>query len=296
MDLEIRDLEFRYKDRSILKGLCLNAYHGQVVGILGENGCGKTTLLKCIDSLLKPSGGAVMVSDFGDGVLDSGSKALNADGTAAVDRMNPKELARSMALVAQSAYVTFPFSVIDMVSMGRYSRSPSGPTRDSDMEVVRQALENAGAIQLAGRNVTELSGGEFRRVMIARALAQEPDILLLDEPTLHLDVCHQFDLMDTVRSLADSMDMTVVIVTHDMVLAARYCDRIILMEHGDIIAEGAVGDVITEDNMRKVFHMDTEIRYDERIGGLNVTLLKRHRDDPEDRRLQIAQCRFTGMQ
>ena len=122
----------------------------------------------------------------------------------------------------------------------------------------------------------ELSGGERRRVMIARALVQEPRILLLDEPTLHLDINHQFDLMDLISDLAKNKSLLIVLVTHDLILAARYCDRIIAVEHGEIVAMGETGDTLTPDLMRQVFDIDAEISIDPRV-GLNVTILGKHK-------------------
>jgi len=273
MNLNIGGLSFSYGSKDTLKEISFGAKRGEVVGILGENGCGKTTLLKCINTLLKPNKGSILVSDVKDGTLDNNSGSLNEDGTANVSKMKPKELARSMAVVSQSSYMSFPFTALDTVMMGRYARSGPGRSKREDLEAAHRSLKNAGALEFSDCSVMELSGGELRRVMIARALSQEPEILLLDEPTLHLDISHQFDLMDLIKSLVNEMNILVVLVTHDMVLAARYCDKIILMRKGEIVASGTTEEVITEKNMREIFHIDTEIRYDERIGSLNVMML-----------------------
>jgi iron complex transport system ATP-binding protein len=276
MNLEVGDVSFKYGSKEVLDGITFSARKGEVVGILGENGCGKTTLLKCINMLLKPEEGRILLNEIPEGVLEPNSKSASGDGGAEVSKMKPKELARSMGVVSQSSYVTFPYTALDAVMMGRYARSSNAErSRTEDLEAAYLSLKNAGALAYADRNVVELSGGEFRRVMIARALSQEPAILLLDEPTLHLDVSHQFDLMDLVKKLAGEMGLLVVLVTHDMVFAARYCDKILLMEKGQIISAGTTEEVMTEENMRDVFHVNTEIRYDERIRGLNVMMLNK---------------------
>ena len=283
MDLIVDNLNFSYGDKKVLHDIVFKSDAGEVIGILGQNGCGKTTLLKCINRLLVPEGD-VSVCNFGEGVLEPHSKAANDDGTASVDRMVPKELARSMAVVAQSAYSTFPYTAFDAVMMGRYSRSSSigSAAKEDDIRICTDSLEKAGVLHLAHRNVMELSGGEFRRVMIARALAQQSEILLLDEPTLHLDVSHQFDLMDLIRDLSSNMGKRVIMVTHDMVFAARYCDRVILLKDGHIVASGRTEDVMTVQNMRDIFDVETDIRYDERIGGINIELLGRYRKEDCD--------------
>lgn len=282
MDLNINGLSFNYGSKEVLNGIEFAAGKGEIIGILGENGCGKTTLLKCINMLLRPDAGTIVMAGVPDGVLDPNTESLGDDGTAEVSKMRPKELARCMGVVSQSSFVTFPYTALDAVMMGRYARSGSVErSNQRDLESAYAALKTAGAEEFADRNVMELSGGEFRRVMIARALAQEPAILLLDEPTLHLDVRHQFDLMELVKRFSRDMDILIVLVTHDMVFAARYCDKVLLMEKGKIVAAGTTAEVMTEENMRDIFHIDTEIRYDERIKGLNVTMLNKYTKEKE---------------
>lgn len=277
MKLDVNGLTFSYGSKKALDDIGFTCAKGEIVGILGQNGCGKTTLLKCINQTLKPQG-SVLVEDMPDGVLDESSNSRNPDGTVDVSKMTPREMARGMAVVSQSAFMTFPYTAMDAVMMGRYARSGAGSSKKEDMEVAFQALKDAGALEFSKRSVMELSGGELRRVMIARALCQQPEILLLDEPTLHLDVNHQFDLMDLIEDLVHKKDMLSVIVTHDMVLAARYCTKIILMEHGRIVDAGPTEEVMTEVNMREVFDMETEIGKDPRIPGLSVVLIgKAHR-------------------
>lgn len=267
MRLIVDGIEFGYGSSPLLQDIGFEAERGDIIGILGENGCGKTTLLKCIDGLLRIRSGYVGVADREDGGPDEDLLA-----------MRPAELARTVAVVSQNAGSTFPFTALDVVMMGRYARSRTEPgSRGSDVEAAAEALEMAGAAEFAHRNVMELSGGEFRRVMIARALCQEPSVLLLDEPTLHLDTSHQFELMELIGRLSAERRIVTVIVTHDIVLAARYCTRIIMMEKGRIVHAGDSADVMTEGNFRDVFGLEARIGRDPDIPGLSVTLIGRAR-------------------
>jgi iron complex transport system ATP-binding protein len=263
MELNIEGVGFSYPSREVLKEVDFKAGKGEVVGIIGQNGCGKTTLLKCINTTLKQTKGVITL-----------------DGTD-VQTLTKKQIAQSMGFVMQTTNTTFPFTVYETILMGRYSRKDTFSSDDSeeDTRIVYEAMRDTGVLKFADRDIDELSGGERRRVMIARALVQEPDILLLDEPTLHLDINHQFDLMDLITRLAREKDMLVVLVTHDIILAARYCSRVIAVIHGRIGAAGSVEDVFTEDNMRDLFDIETEIREDARVGR-NITIIgKYHGDD-----------------
>ncbi|NLL94201.1 MAG: ABC transporter ATP-binding protein [Thermoplasmatales archaeon] len=255
MRLIVDGVNFSYESKEVLRGITFEAKAGEVLGIMGQNGSGKTTLLKCINAGLRPSHGVVTVD--GRDVLD----------------MSRREIAKEMAMVMQSMNMTFPFTVYETVLMGRYSRidSFSGETRE-DVEATYEAMRDTNVIQFMERSINELSGGERRRVLIARALVQEPRVLLLDEPTLHLDVNHQFELMNLITRLAREKSMLVVFVTHDIVLAARYCDRAIMMSDGEIVSAGLTNDVITPENLRDYFKVEAEIREDPRV-GLNVTMI-----------------------
>ena len=283
MNLDICDISFKYGSKEILKNISFKASKGEIVGILGHNGCGKTTLLKCINAILKPHIGCISIDDIPEGIFDERSKAVNENGLADVLKMKPKELARSMAVVSQSSFMSFPFTVLDLVMMGRYARSPlTGETREENMRVAYESLKYAGALALADRNTMELSGGEFRRAMIARALAQSPEILLLDEPTLHLDIGYQFALMDLITDLSKNKGMLIIMVTHDMTFAARYCDKIILMDKGIIVDAGTTEEVMTSKNLREIFGIEADVSADSRIPGLNIVMIGRTSSKTDD--------------
>lgn len=258
MDLIVDNVKFSYPSHDVLKEISFKAKEGEVLGIIGQNGCGKTTLLKCINSSLKSTGGVITI-DGND-----------------VQTLSKKEIAKSMGFVMQTTNTTFPFTVYETVLMGRYARKDalSSDETEEDTRIVYEAMKDTGILNFADRDIDQLSGGERRRVMIARALVQEPRVLLLDEPTLHLDINHQFDLMELIRKLSEERGLLVVIVTHDLIFAARYCDRVIAIEHGLIAAAGTAKEVITPENMRKFFEIEVEVKDDERV-GLSVTILNR---------------------
>ena len=264
MKLCINGIGFSYPSREVLKEVSFESQQGEVIGIIGQNGCGKTTLLKCINTTLAPTRGTV--------TLDSQD----------VKDLSKKEIARSMGFVMQTTSTTFPFTVYETVLMGRYSRKDmfSSDETENDKRIVYEAMRDTGILKFADRDIDELSGGERRRVMIARALAQEPEILLLDEPTLHLDINHQFDLMDLITKLSKERGLLVIIVTHDLIFAARYCDRVLAIENGLIAAAGTAKEVITPENLRDLFEIEAEVKDDPRI-GLSVTILNRCHKEQE---------------
>lgn len=270
MRITVNGMSFGYESKQVLKDIDLEARQGSILGIIGQNGCGKTTLLKCINRMLKPQSGSVMVEEPAEGIMDPSKGDMQSVDVSDMDR---KELARCMSVVSQNAYISFPYTAFDAVMMGRYARS--GGDRRADLEAVYRSMRSAGALEFAKRPVNELSGGELRRVMIARALAQEPKVLLLDEPTLHLDVNHQFDLMELITDLKRESDMIIIMVTHDVMFAARYCDQVIMMEDGRIVAAGDTENVLTSQSIKEVFDVRAVVEYDERIGGLNVVMIGR---------------------
>lgn len=275
IDLNVRGVSFSHRASDILRGITFGISGGEVMGIVGENGSGKTTLLKCINTEYRPTGGSVMLCGFDAAGLDG--TGYDVDGTD-VRGFSDSDRSRLIATVEQNSQQSFPFTVMETVRMGRYSRTGMFDDDDeSELDTICSVMEDTGILGFADRSVAELSGGEWRRVMIAQALAQEPKVLLLDEPTLHLDVCHQFDLMDLCRRIVSGRDVAVIIVTHDLQLAARYCDKVIVMDRGSIVAAGPSRDVITEDLIRRVFHMESRVSYDPELSGMSVKLIGRAR-------------------
>lgn len=253
VELSIDGVCFSYNSRDVLKDITFSAEGGEIVGLLGKNGCGKTTLMKCINAHLSPKVGCISV---------------DGEDVQAIAR---KDLAKKLAMVAQSTNVSFSFTVLDAVMMGLYPNSDmfQEPT-SADMARISEAMVATGIYEFAERPVNELSGGERQRVFIARAIVQDPEVLLLDEPTLHLDINHQFGLMDLVTKLAREKGILVIIVTHEIALAARYCDRVLLIEDGVIADSGTAAHVITPENLAQVYGIRADVYEDERIDGLSV--------------------------
>jgi len=228
---------------------------GEVLGIVGPNGSGKTTLLRCINMVLKPKAGTVLID--GQDILE-------------LDR---KEIAKSIGVVPQNSNVRFPFTVLDVVLMGR---TPHMERLDreslKDIEVAKKAMEMTNTEHLADRLIDEVSGGEKQRVIIARALAQEPKILLLDEPTLHLDINHQLELLELIRELSKRNSLVVILVSHDLNLAARYCDRMILLSSGKIHSAGRPSEVLTPENIKEVYQVVVEVSKDPETDAPHILL------------------------
>ncbi|MEU5923024.1 ABC transporter ATP-binding protein [Streptomyces antimycoticus] len=234
--LTARELTLAYEDRTVVDGLDLAIPDGEVTVIVGPNACGKSTLLRALGRLLRPRGGAVLL-----------------DGTD-LARIPTKKIARAVGLLPQTPVAPEAITVADLVSRGRQPHQHwwqqwSG----EDERAVTDAMERTDVTALADRPVDELSGGQRQRVWIAMALAQETDLLLLDEPTTYLDISHQVEVLDLVRRLNHERGRTVVAVLHDLNQAARYADQLIAMKAGRIVARGRPGDIVTADLVHEVF-------------------------------------------
>ena len=234
--LSLQGLRAAYEAREVLHGLDLAVPAGEMVGLLGPNGSGKSTLLRVIAGLLAASGGAA--------ALRGRSLAHTA----------PRERARRVALVPQSVALPFAFPVFDVVAMGRHPHlGLLGAPGKHDFAAIHTALEQTDCLELQERLVTELSGGELQRVIIARALAQEPELLLLDEPTAHLDLNHQLDIARLLQQLNRQRQLTVVWVSHDVNLAAEFCGRLVMLQAGNIVADGPPEAVVTSETIARVY-------------------------------------------
>ncbi len=238
-------LTLGYTDRTVIERLDLAIPPGRITVIVGPNACGKSTLLRAMSRLLAPREGQVLL-----------------DG-AAVHRMPAKELARTLGLLPQSPIAPEGITVADLVGRGRNPHQSifSRWTHDDDLAVAR-ALDATETAALADRPVDELSGGQRQRVWIAMALAQETDLLLLDEPTTFLDVSHQIEVLDLLTDLNRDRGTTVVMVLHDLNLAARYADHLIALESGVVRAAGEPAAVLTEEIVRTVFGLDSRVIVD----------------------------------
>lgn len=225
-----------YDGAQVLRGIDLEVRDGEIVGVLGPNGSGKSTLLRVLSGALAPSAGRCLLR---------GRR---------VESLRPRERARLLAVVQQQTALTFGFPVWDMVAMGRHARlRPLRGLTAEDRQAVRRALERTDCAHLSDRLVTELSGGELQRVIIARALAQEPQALLLDEPTSHLDINHQLESGELLRALNREQGMTIVWVSHDLNLAAEFCGRLVVIGEGLVVADGAPEEVMTAELLTRVY-------------------------------------------
>ncbi len=243
--LQAREVTLAYGDRTVVERLDLDVSPGRITAIVGANGCGKSTLLRALARLLAPKTGQVLL-----------------DGEPIADRPS-KHVARVLGLLPQSPVAPEGITVADLVGRGRqpHQRLLARWTQH-DHEAVAEALHATGTTDLAERSVDELSGGQRQRVWIAMALAQETDILLLDEPTTFLDVAHQVDVLDLLAELGRDRGTTIVMVLHDLNLAARYADEIVAMSEGRIVASGAPSDILTPELVESVFGIRSHVILD----------------------------------
>ena len=254
--VHVKEIGFRYTDEWVLKDISFEIKDGEFLGIIGPNGSGKTTLLKIIDRILIPQEGSVWLSGVN------------------INEIKRNTLARLIAVVPQDSPMTFSFSVEEIVLMGRAPHL--GKLRfegKKDFEIARGAMELTDTLPFANRSVNELSGGEKQRILIARSLAQQPQIILLDESTAFLDIKHQIDFFDLIKTLNKKQGLTVISVTHDINLASLYCDRIILLNAGNIQCMGTPDEVITESNIKEVYETDVLVDRNPQTGLPRVTLL-----------------------
>ncbi|MET7536336.1 ABC transporter ATP-binding protein [Streptomyces sp. NPDC005507] len=232
-------LTLAYEDRTVVHDLDLAVPDSRVTVIVGPNACGKSTTLRALGRLLKPRSGSVLL-----------------DGEA-LTRLPTKKIAQQIGLLPQTPVAPEAITVADLVARGRQPHQHWWQQwSDADERAVTEAMERTDVAALADRSVDELSGGQRQRVWIAMALAQETELLLLDEPTTYLDIAHQVEVLDLVRQLNHDKDRTVVLVLHDLNQAARYADHLVAMKSGRIVAEGPPAEVVTADLVREVFGLD----------------------------------------
>ena len=253
--VEASGLHHSFGRRVVLNGIGLGAGLGEMVGLIGPNGSGKTTCLRIISGTLSPGQGTVHIH----------GKEIAS--------MRPRERATLLAMVQQRPAVPPGFTALNLVLMGRNPHLGflqwEGP---KDLESCYRAMEETGTWEFAHRPVTSLSGGELQRVFIARALAQEPRVLLLDEPTASLDIQHQLQVMSLARRLVDQ-GLTAVAAIHDLSLAARYCDRLVMLHQGGVLAEGSPWEVLTPENLARAFGVRATVRRDPETGSLAITVV-----------------------
>lgn len=252
--LRATDVSVGYGERVVVDKLSLEVKRGSVTSIVGPNGCGKSTLLRAMSRLLNPSHGEIVI-----------------DGHSIHD-IPTRKLATQLGLLPQTPIAPDGIVVADLVGRGRTPHQGLlGRWSQKDYDIVAEALEITGTADLAERSIDELSGGQRQRVWIAMALAQRTETLLLDEPTTYLDVKHQLDVLDLLTELNETHGTTIVMVLHDLNLAARYSDELIAVSGGKVFAHGSPRDVITKENVQAVFDIDSVV-IDDPVSGLPAVM------------------------
>jgi iron complex transport system ATP-binding protein len=254
--IEARDITVRYGGRSVLEGVSFGLRDGKVLALLGANGAGKTTLVRALNASVPMASGEI--------VLDS--KSLGS--------LSRREIARRVAVVAQENETRFPVTVLEFVLAGRFVHGGAfGWETDADVEAAKRALEDCDLSEFSSRLMNELSGGERQRVVLARALATNARILLLDEPTANLDLAHQAMMFRLVRERCYKAGASAVVITHDLNLAAAFGDEVLMLKDGRVAAKGTPSQVLNAENVRKVFDVDVMLDAHPVTGGVRVTTL-----------------------
>jgi len=241
--LKVKNIEFSYNSTPVLENISMDLDRAEVIGIVGPNGAGKSTLIRCIDRILTPRGGIIL--------LDEND----------ISKMTRMEIAKEMGYVPQTTARVFPATVFDTVLMGR--RPHLGwKSSEEDIDKVLEVLQLLGIMEFSMRDFNEISGGQQQKVLIARALAQEADILLLDEPTSNLDIRHQLEVMDIMKGIVKRKGISAIVAIHDLNLASRYTDRLLMMNGGRIFASGNPESVLTVENIRRAYGVEALVKSD----------------------------------
>jgi iron complex transport system ATP-binding protein len=258
--LQAADLSYSYGRRapSVLSGVTLDVTRGEIVGLLGPNGSGKTTLLRLLAGMLRPSSGRVAL-----------------DGRP-ISELTRRQIARRLAMVPQDTHAAFDYSVLDMVLMGRYPHLGAFTLEDiNDLAIARDALDATGTRAFEARPFSTLSGGEKQRVVIAAALAQSADILLLDEPTTALDLGYQFEIATLLRRLNHERGTTMIVSSHDLNLIGALCQQVVMLKDGAVIAQGTTADTLTPTTIRRLYGVDADVQFHPQAGHLTVVPIAR---------------------
>lgn len=261
--LLVSDIGFSYA-KPVLKGVSFTVGSGEVLAVLGPNGSGKSTLIKIIVGVLKPERGAALI--------DGRNPAS----------MSRRDAARVIGYVAQESAVRFPLTAMELVLQGRFAQGGLiGFESERDISEAEWAMRVTETTEFAASPVTELSGGERQRVMLARALAVRPRLLVLDEPVANLDISHQVKMLELVRRLTSENEMSAVVVTHELNLAADFATSALLLKAGEMVAVGMPEDVMTESLLRSVFETDLLVDVNPASGSPRVTLIRGKSDGPD---------------
>ncbi|WP_069998599.1 ABC transporter ATP-binding protein [Cellulosilyticum sp. I15G10I2] len=243
--IEVSNLQVAYEDLLIINNMNLKIPKGKVTMIIGGNGCGKSTLLKSIARILTPKHGEVRING------------------AAIKKHASKEIAKMMAVLPQSPVVPEGLLVKELVSYGRFPyQSPMGGLKAHDIEMVNWAMQATGIYEFCDRPVQALSGGQRQRAWIAMALAQETEILVLDEPTTYLDISHQLEILELLKELNRTQNRTIVMVLHELNNATKFADHLIGMKKGEVVFEGAPIDVINKENLKILYGIEAKLQLD----------------------------------
>jgi iron complex transport system ATP-binding protein len=253
--LKVTGIRFSYAE-AVIKALSFEVGSGELLAVLGPNGSGKSTLLKIIAGILSPDSGRVLINDRN------------------LSSISRREAARLIGYVAQDSVIRFPLTAMEFVLQGRFAQGRLiGFESDDDIEEAMRAMKLTETTQFAGRPVIELSGGERQRVMLARALASQPRLLVLDEPVANLDISHQVKMLDLVRTLTSEGEMSAIVVTHELSLASDFATSVLLLKSGELIAFGKPQEVMTESLLRSVFETDLMVDANPASGAPRITLV-----------------------
>jgi len=273
--LTLKSISFSYGNHWSLDGISFGLTKGELVGMIGPNGSGKSTLLRIMDGLVRTDTGEVLL--------------MNRP----ISSYRRHEVARQIAMVPQESIFRFNFSVLEVVLMGRFAHRGLFPFEEKkDLEIARESMRRTGTLDLERRSIHELSGGEKQRVLIARALTQKAQFILLDEPTSQLDIRHKVEIFELISSLVRGQGFGVMVVSHDISLAAQYCNRMLLLNKGRMYRIGSPDEVVTTDTIREVYQCPVLVDKNPITQTPRVTVLSRRPENNKD--IAVQPLRHKG--